>query len=154
MQLCFLQERRYWPYAKWFGTAFSRLDSASAFGPLLDELLAASDYAAREEAMVRALQWVAERHNGLGLTPAVDPSIGDFQVNINNAVRPYRVLNAGKFVKACRNAIVCAPLRALTPVGAIDQLTHADDAMVNFTTWPLQLAHVYQELLGKHSSAS
>jgi hypothetical protein len=48
MQLCFLQERRYWPYAKWFGTAFSRLDAAPAFGPLLDAVLAARDHPARE----------------------------------------------------------------------------------------------------------
>ncbi len=29
MRLCFLFERRYAPYGKWFGTAFSRLDSGS-----------------------------------------------------------------------------------------------------------------------------
>jgi hypothetical protein len=28
MQLCFLMERRYAPYSKWFGTGFSRLSIA------------------------------------------------------------------------------------------------------------------------------
>jgi hypothetical protein len=149
MQLCFLQERRYWPYAKWFGTAFSRLAAAHALGALLDAALAAREHEAREEAIVGALEYVARRHNALELTPFVDPSIGHFQVNINDAVRPYRVLNAGRFVNACRDAIEDERLRALVPVGALDQLTHADDAMVNFTSWPMQLSRTYRELLGE-----
>jgi hypothetical protein len=51
MQLSFLQERRYWPYPKWFGTAFSRLDAAPMLGPLLDAALAAREHADREEAL-------------------------------------------------------------------------------------------------------
>jgi hypothetical protein len=148
MQLSFLQERRYWPYAKWFGTAFSRLDVAAELGPLLDEMLSSRDYRTREDAVVHALQFAAHRHNTLGLTPPVDTSTGHFRVNINDAVRPYRVLNAGRFVEACRAAIENESLRALVPVGALDQLTHADDAMVNFTSWPAELARVYQTLIG------
>lgn len=149
MQLSFLQERRYWPYAKWFGTAFSRLGAAPTVGPLLDAALAARDHLAREEAVVHALEFMARRHNALGLTSAVDPSVGHFQVNINDAVRPYRVLNAGRFVTACQNAIEDERLRKLVPVGALDQLTHADDAMVNFTSWPMHLTRVYADLLGE-----
>ncbi len=36
MRLCFLIERRYAPYSKWFGTAFRTLDAASEVGPLLE----------------------------------------------------------------------------------------------------------------------
>jgi hypothetical protein len=147
MQLSFLQERRYWPYPKWFGTAFSRLDAAPMLGPLLDAALAAREHADREEALVRALECLAQRHNALGLTPAVAASIGHFHVNINDAVRPYRVLNAGRFVTACQDAIEDERLRKLVPVGALDQLTHADDALVNFTSWPMHLARVYHDLL-------
>jgi hypothetical protein len=149
MQLCFLQERRYWPYAKWFGTAFSRLDAAPTLGPLFDAVIAAHEHSGREEAIIRALRRMAERHNDLHVTPAVEPSIGHFEVNINNAVRPYRVLNAGRFAAACRGAIKDASLRALTAVGAVDQLTHADDAMINFTNWPMELGHIYQKLLSE-----
>ena len=35
MRLCFLMERQYAPYAKWFGTAFSQLDSAKALTEIL-----------------------------------------------------------------------------------------------------------------------
>jgi hypothetical protein len=147
MQLSFLQERRYWPYPKWFGTAFARLGAAAMLGPLLDAALAARDHADREEAVVRALEFLARQHNALGLTPVVASSIGPFQVNINDAVRPYRVLNAGRFVTACQNAIEDEHLRKLAPVGGLDQLTHADDALVNFTSWPMHLARVYQAFL-------
>jgi len=34
MRLCFLMARHYWPYAKWFGTAFSRLDGADELQPV------------------------------------------------------------------------------------------------------------------------
>jgi Domain of unknown function (DUF4037) len=53
MELCFLQERRYWPYPQWFGSAFSRLSAAATVGPLLDALLAAGGHPAREEAMAQ-----------------------------------------------------------------------------------------------------
>lgn len=39
MGLCFLQERQYWPYPKWFGTAFARLNAAADIGPLIDSSL-------------------------------------------------------------------------------------------------------------------
>jgi hypothetical protein len=39
-------------------------------------------------------------------------------------------------------------IRKLVTVGSIDQLTHADDAMVNFTPWPQRLRDTYRQLLG------
>ncbi|MCP6756936.1 DUF4037 domain-containing protein, partial [Klebsiella pneumoniae] len=35
MALCFLMERQYAPYPKWFGSAFKRLSCAGAISPLL-----------------------------------------------------------------------------------------------------------------------
>jgi hypothetical protein len=39
MRLCFLMERQYAPYIKWFGTAFGGLDCASYMKPLLEQVL-------------------------------------------------------------------------------------------------------------------
>jgi Domain of unknown function (DUF4037) len=44
MRLCFLMERRYAPYSKWFGTAFSRLDAAAQVGPRLRRALLAETW--------------------------------------------------------------------------------------------------------------
>lgn len=143
MELCFLQERQYWPYLKWFGTAFSKLRIGSAIGPILDRILGASDQQSRENGVMQALQIVAEKHNSLGLTPSIPPMFEHFKVGINDAVRPYRVLNAGSYVEACRSAITDDAIKKLVPVGSIDQLTHADDAFLNFTSWPKRLEYGY-----------
>jgi hypothetical protein len=63
----------------------------------------------------------------LAVSEPVTPVIGDFQVNINDAVRPYPVLNTSVA------ATTDPALRKLTAVGGIDQLTHADDALREHT---------------------
>jgi hypothetical protein len=143
MELGFLQERQYWPYLKWFGTAFSRLRIASTIGSILDKILESQDIKIREANINHALILLGDRHNSLALTPNVIPAVHDFEVGINNAVRPYPVLNAGDFAKACKQAISDRCLQQLPTVGAIDQLTHADDLLVNFTSWPKRLEALY-----------
>jgi len=143
MEMGFLQERRYWPYRKWFGTAFSRLSIAPTVSPILDGILQSQDYRTREDYINQALMLLGARHNDLGLTPTVVPAVHNFEVGINDAVRPYPVLNAGDFVKACKRSISDMRLRELPTVGAIDQLTHADDLLINFTSWPQRLEVLY-----------
>lgn len=147
MELSFLQERQYWPYEKWFGTAFAGLAIAPLLGSRLDAVLTAGKETTRIEALHACLFLVAERHNALAVTPRVEPVANDFQVGVNDAVRPYRVLNAGKFVEACKSAIADKALRDLATVGMFDQLTHGDDALVNFTAWPRRVADIYEHML-------
>src|SRR5512139_1569754 len=68
MRLCFLMERQYAPYAKWFGTAFKQLDSAAILTPILQRALAADRWPERQEQIGTALEYLATRHNQLGLT--------------------------------------------------------------------------------------
>ena len=67
---------------------------------------------------------------------ALDPKCRPFEVCINPAVRPYLVLNAERFAQAYAEQISDPRLRRLPTVGGIDQLTHAGDLLVNFTSWP------------------
>lgn len=90
---------------------------------------------------------LGHRHNALGLTASVTPRIDDFNVHINNAVRPYPVLNAQEFCNATIDSIVDPGLRRLPRIGSIDQLTHADDMTINFTTWRQALAQNYRDML-------
>ncbi len=39
MRLCFLMERQYAPYPKWFGTAFQQLNAAATLTPILQQAL-------------------------------------------------------------------------------------------------------------------
>lgn len=143
MELSFLQERQYWPYLKWFGTAFSRLSIASTLGPIIDIVLQSDEYSLKENEINRALKLLCDQHNSLALTPVITPMVNDFEVGISNAVRPYHVINAGEFAAACKNSVSDDSLRVIPLVGSIDQLTHADDLLVNFTLWPRQLECLY-----------
>lgn len=64
MRLIFLLERTYWPYSKWFGTAFSRLEGAATLQPILRAVLAATDQPACEEALAQA--WEPSRTSTIG----------------------------------------------------------------------------------------
>jgi hypothetical protein len=145
MRLCFLQERRYAPYDKWLGTAFASLEARVDVGPPMATMVAAVEYPRREDGLVKMLQAIAERHNQLGLTPSVEVVAARFDLKINAATRPYRVINANRFVAACREAIADPGLRNLRLVGSIDQLTNATDLLINFTDWPRRLARLYEE---------
>lgn len=72
MQLCFLMEKQYAPYSKWFGTAFSRLPCASDIGPILRSVLRAENWPERQEALAAAYRSVAAQHNRLGVTSPVE----------------------------------------------------------------------------------
>ena len=123
VRLCFLLERRYAPYGKWLGSAFARLDAAAAVGPALARALDAAEYGPREDALVEAVERVADRHNALGITSPVDATVRPFYS------RPYRVLGSGRFVEACLEAISDPWLRGLPLVGGIDQLADSTDVL-------------------------
>ena len=96
MRLAFLLSDEYWPYPKWFGTAFARLPIANQLAPPLQRALTATRYPAREAALVEAYGVLAHAHNATGLTLAVDPHPRPYYD------RPFLVLGAGRFTDACR----------------------------------------------------
>lgn len=71
MRLCFLMERRYPPYAKWFGTAFSRLACAPELSPILWATLRAETWPERERALMAAYERIIAMHNALEITSPV-----------------------------------------------------------------------------------
>jgi hypothetical protein len=121
MRLSFLLERRYAPYTKWLGSAFARLESAGDVGPHLASMLEARDFAEREAAWLAAVEAIAVRHNGLGLTEPLDPTVRPFHN------RPFRVLDAGRFASATIDTVGDPFLRALPRVGSIDQVVDSTD---------------------------
>lgn len=116
MRLCLLMARRYPPYSKWLGSAFSRLPAAAALTPSLTGALAATRWRDRERHLVTAYEHVAELHNALGLTAPVDPRTRPY------FDRPFQVLGAGRFAE---------PLLAgaRRPIGAIDQFVDSTDVL-------------------------
>ncbi|MGO2822159.1 MAG: DUF4037 domain-containing protein [Brachybacterium tyrofermentans] len=143
MEMAFLQEQVYRPYAKWFGRAFAELQAAGDLGPLIDRILVGHD----DDAIAQALLLLGRCHDELGITEQVGPRMEQFTVGIGDAVRPYPVLNTGEYIDASVASIGDRALRDLPRVGSLDQLTHADDTLITFTDWPRALAERYRAQL-------
>jgi hypothetical protein len=130
MRLCFLQERRYAPYGKWFGSAFALLRAHESLAEPLRDLVTATDYERREERFVDVVQRLAARHNALGATARVDESVGLFHD------RPFRVLGSARFVDACLERVTDPWLRSLPLTGAIDQFVDSTDVLSKNDVFP------------------
>jgi hypothetical protein len=124
MNLCFLMERHYAPYPKWFGTAFKKLNCAKEVQPLLSNVQTAVGWEEREEALSKALQYIARKHNQLGITERMDEQVSFF------FDRPFHVIQGGKFAQAIADTIVDPTIRKLSEIrliGGIDQITDNTD---------------------------
>ncbi len=149
MEMAYLQHRRYQPYAKWFGQGFAALPVSVSLDPLLDDALTELPSLGPDGPLQQVLLQLAGTHNELHISEPVEPVIGDFAVGVNDAVRPFPVLNTAAFIGATVDSIVDVGVRNLPRVGALDQLTHGDDQLINFTTWPSVLAETYRRMLSQ-----
>jgi hypothetical protein len=109
MRLCFLMEKQYAPYAKWFGKAFFKLKCAAELSPVLKKALSAETWQEREKHLVVAYEYVAGMHNALEITEPLPAKVGSF------FSRPFLVIHLhGKFADA-----ICAriedPNSAIAP---------------------------------------
>lgn len=118
MSLCFLMERQYAPYSKWFGTAFARLDSAPELMPLLRQTLHAETWREREAALTECYRRLAAQHDALHITDPVPTEA--FQM----WDRPFDV-RWGDFPGALLAQIRDPAVRHIAdrwPVGGVDQV--------------------------------
>lgn len=115
MRLAFLVARRYAPYQKWFGTAFSRLDDPEGLGRHLHSALSGTTLREREDALGAAYQILAGRFNALTPDLDVDVSLRDFHG------RPAWILGANRFAEAARARVTDPRLQDLSLFGSIDQ---------------------------------
>jgi hypothetical protein len=117
MRLCFLLERTYAPYAKWFGTAFRRLPCGADLVPILQGVLAGTTWQARERWLCEAYAYVARLHRQLDITPALPQEPRQF------FGRPFRVMALHGYADSLRARIADPQVRALAEtrlIGSID----------------------------------
>jgi hypothetical protein len=118
MKLCFLMEKTYAPYSKWFGTAFAKLRCAPELAPVFERVLSANSWRGREEHLSRAYEAVAQMHNKLGVTPPLVTKVSPFHT------RPYLVIHAERFAAAIDAAITDPEVRTIPiQAGSVDQVT-------------------------------
>jgi hypothetical protein len=117
MRLCFLMERQYAPYSKWFAAAFSRLDCAGALSPILWRALQAQTWQERESALMAAYEEAAALHNALHITAPVSTHVEQMWD------RPFKVV-WGDFPGALHAQIQDPAVQRIAerwPAGGIDQ---------------------------------
>lgn len=134
MRLCFLMERTYAPYAKWFGTAFRRLPGGPELYPVLQAVLAATSWQERENQLCLAYAYLARRHNQLQVTPPLPDQPRQFHG------RPFRVIALHGFADALSSQIGDRRLRALAaerPFGSLDLFSDNVDLVANPQLRPL-----------------
>jgi hypothetical protein len=124
MQLCFLMEKQYAPYPKWFGTAFAQLGCAGRLSPVLESILGSQSWQEREEHLTVAYEQVAAMHNELGITEPVPTKVSQFHN------RPFMVIQAEAIASAIWDAIEDDEVKALPyGVGKIDQYVNSADIL-------------------------
>jgi hypothetical protein len=97
MKLCFLLERRYYPYSKWFGTAFKKLDCGQRLLIVINRIMQANDFTERNDALCDLFQEVGKMHNRLGITKSIDTHI------INYHERPYTGMDPEPFCEELKD---------------------------------------------------
>jgi hypothetical protein len=129
MRLCFLMEKRYPPYSKWFGKAFQRLACYPRMGPLLERAIQSDTYTGREAALAQAYILAVEMHNSLGITGLIDPrtrtysgwhhwrSTGEeLPLDQLGNTRPYQVIFGERLANPIYDSITDPEVRALRPM--------------------------------------
>lgn len=126
MNLCFLMERQYAPYSKWFGTAFAHLKCAPRLTPIFESVFMAPVWQVREKHLNQASQIVAEMHNDLNLTDPLPTTVTYFHD------RPFKVMNAEAFTAALIAPITDPAIKKIaeqTHIGSIEQVSTSTDVL-------------------------
>jgi hypothetical protein len=126
MRLGFLMERQYAPYPKWLGTAFMRLDCGPELAPKLQRALRADTWQERGAALADAYQYIAHRHNALGLTGTLSEETAPF------FGRPFPVIGGERFANALCEQIRDPEVARIAEqglIGSVDQISDNTDLL-------------------------
>lgn len=124
MRLCFLMERKYAPYSKWFGKAFSRLECAAELSPIFTEVLLSSTWKERERNLARAYGVIARIHNALRITRTIPEEVSNYYG------RPYLVFDAPELVRDILISLTDEEVKAIKHgLGSVNQFVDSTDQL-------------------------
>lgn len=128
MFLCFLMEKVYAPYPKWYGTGFARLTCASTLTPIFHRALSAQHWQQREAHLCHAYETIAKLHNALGLTDPLPTDVTRYHG------RPFNVIHGDRFADALIKVITDPEVKHIAQqplIGSIDQFSDNTDFRAN-----------------------
>ncbi|MFW9982153.1 MAG: DUF4037 domain-containing protein [Candidatus Thorarchaeota archaeon] len=124
MMLCFLVERKYAPYIKWFGSAFSKLKNAKSLTPLFIQIIDAGDWQERQDYLTKAYEYMANLHNDLGITDSLTAKVSQFHN------RPFMIIHADNFADVIYAKIDDEEVKQLPKyLGGINQYVDSTDVL-------------------------
>ncbi|HZD11200.1 MAG TPA: DUF4037 domain-containing protein [Candidatus Binatia bacterium] len=124
IRLGFLLERRYAPYAKYFGAAFARLACAPTLLPILQRVLRATSWQEREQHLSQAYTELARCFNALGITHPVATEVAPFHS------RPFLVIHGETIGHPAWEAIEDPAVKQLPRgLGKVDQHVDSTDVL-------------------------
>ncbi len=124
MKLCFLMERKYAPYSKWFGTAFSRLNCAQELAPIFREVLQAKEWKGRQESLAQAYEVAVRMHNAMKITFPVEEKAAQYYG------RPYIVVGDGRHVGELMKAITSEEVQKIKHrLGSVNQFIDSNEQL-------------------------
>ena len=124
MRLCFLMERKYAPYTKWFGTAFSELECASELSPIFRDVLSSSMWKERESNFARAYRVIARMHNALKITRPILEDVSNYHG------RPYEVFEPPDLLRDIVTSFTDEEVKAIKHgLGSVNQFVDSTDQL-------------------------
>ena len=120
MHLSMLIERKYAPYPKWFGTAFSRLECAPELSPLLENIVHASNWKDRETGLIESCIFLARWQIKKEIPGSISPIV------VTSRNRPFRFVDSLKISESLRSAIKESAVIQFNDFGAVDQCINSN----------------------------
>lgn len=124
MRLCFLMEKEFTPYSKWFGSAFKKLGCSEHFSPILSSIMSSENWQAREKYLSQAYERLTEMHNNLKITKPLKTTVSQFHD------RPYKVIHGDNFASEIRRKIEDDIIRNIpVDIGSPNQFSDSVDLL-------------------------
>lgn len=126
MRLCFLMEKEYAPYSKWFGTAFAKLKSAKILTPIFHKIISSENWKEREKYLSKTYEIIANMHNELKITKQLSTNVTKFHD------RPYLVIHGDIFAEEIKKQIKNKDIMNIkSNIGSVNQITNTVDLLEN-----------------------
>jgi hypothetical protein len=128
IQLGFLIERQYVPFAKWLEKSFEKLNCSKTLTPYLSKITRSTDSKSRYQNLCRAFEVLASLHNSLSITRPISAECRKWHD------RPFRAIYGGQVAATIVGSIGNVEMRSMARkglIGNIDQISDNTEILEN-----------------------